>query len=196
MIKAELRTELMRKSFHMLSLCYLGVYKLIGYPEIMSWILPWSMIVFVIESARLMMPRMNAALTGFFGGIARVEEKSRFSGIIHTTFGALIVFWLFGPAPAIVSAALWCVAAGDAAAALLGKSLGKTKLFGSKKSVEGSLACFTTCAIICFVHGFGAKAALGAAFVATAVELAPTTRWFNDNLWMPVAAAFALALLS
>ena len=196
MKSSELRTELMRKSFHMLSLCYLGVYKLIGYPEIMSWIVPWSIIVFVIETARLMMPKMNAALTGFFGGIARVEEYNKYSGIIHTTLGVLVVFWLFGPAPAMVSAAIWCVAAGDAAAALIGKSFGKTKILGSKKSLEGSFACFITCALICFAHGFDAKASLGAALVATGIELAPTTRWFNDNMWMPIAAAFALAFLS
>lgn len=177
----------------MLSLAYLAAYHLIGYPRILSWMGWWLAVVAVVESARLAAPRINALLLGFFPGLARPEEHARFSGIFYTTLGALIVMAGFGRRPDIVSASLLCLALGDAAAALVGKAIGRRRI-GGKKSLEGSLACLAVCAAVGLAQGFPAPACLAMALAATAMELMPTGVVFNDNLWMPVAAALALGL--
>src|SRR5579883_1498758 len=127
--------------------------------------------------------------------ISRPEEHKHVSGIFHTSFGVLILWVFFGSQPSLVSAAIFCVAFGDAAAAIVGKSLGSRRLFGSKKSVVGSAACWAACFLSCRFEGFGALACAAAATASTIVEWLPTSPWWNDNLWLPVAAAGALRLL-
>ena len=185
--------ESARKAFHLLSLIYLAGYKLIGWPAVLRWMAAWAVIIFTVETARLALPKLNAALTAFFGGLAREDEHDKYSGIIHTTLGVLIVFVAFGAAPRIVAGAIYCVAFGDAAAALVGKAFGRT-VIRTGKSLEGSAACFSTCALSLWALGFSAVPVVVASLAATLVELCPTTRWFNDNLWMPVVAGAALKL--
>lgn len=188
--------EMQRKAFHMLSLVYLLAYWLIGYPRVMPWMYAWAAVVVVVELGRVYIPGINRFLMrGIFAKLSRPEEHKHVSGIFHTTLGVLILWAFFGDQPKLVAAAIFCVAFGDAAAAIVGKSIGRTRLFGSKKSVEGSAACWAACFLSCRLTGFGALACAAAATASTAVEWFPTTAWFNDNLWLPVAAAGALRLL-
>ncbi len=182
-----------RKAFHMLSLAYLAAYHLIGYPGVLAWMAAWTALVTALEFGRLRRPRLNAALFSFFSGMARPEERERPSGVFHTTAGALLLMAGFGEHPRIVAAALFYVALGDTAAALAGKSLGRHRIGG--KSLEGSLACFLACAAIGRALGFGPLPLLLAALSAAAIEMLPTTRFFNDNLWMPVGTAAVLRLV-
>lgn len=186
--------ELARKTFHLLSLIYLAAYKLIGWPAVKTPMLVWWCVVVVVESARLLSPALNRGLTRFFGGLAREDESDKFSGIFHTTTGVLILYFVFGARPDLVAAGIYFVAFGDAAAALVGKAWGRHKLPGGAKSYEGSAACFAACAISGAVLGFSPGAVLIAASCATVIELVPTTRWWNDNLWMPVITATVLKL--
>lgn len=183
----------MRKAFHLLSLIYLAAYKLIGYPDVLRWLAAWAVIVAVIETWRLRSPALNRALTGFFDGLARDEEKDKYSGVIHTTLGVLAVMLLFGPYPALVAAGIYCAAFGDAAAALFGKAFGRHKI-RTGKSWEGTAACFAVCVMVGWSLRFPIYSTILAAAAASLVELLPTTRWFNDNLWMPVVMAGVLAL--
>jgi dolichol kinase len=183
-----------RKLFHMLSLVYLAAYHLIGYPRVLGWLFSWMLVVGAVETARLYKGGLNDWLFSLFKGLSRPEERGHFSGIFHTTAGVLVIVLFFGDFPRVVSAAIWCVALGDAAAALIGKSLGKRRLFGGKKTLEGSAGCFGVCFAACLLHGFHPVAAAAGALAATAVELVPTTSRVNDNLWMPVASAIALYL--
>ena len=193
-MRAELGREILRKTWHMASLAYLAAYKLIGYPRIAGWLAAWSALVAAVEFGRLYVPRLNELLFKAFGILARPEERGRVSGILHTTLGALLLILAFGRRPAIVAAGLLYVALGDAAAALVGKSLGRHRLPGSRKSIEGSLGCFAACAAVGWGMGFPAPAVLLAAATATGIELLPTTALFNDNLWMPVGTAVVLSL--
>jgi dolichol kinase len=125
----------------------------------------------------------------------RETEQRAYSGIFHTTTGCLATILIVGRRPRVVTAALLCLALGDAAAALVGKAWGRHRFPGSAKSWEGSLACWLVCLGAGWAAGLGPLPAAGAAFAATFVVLLPTTRFFNDNLWMPVAAAVAAAAL-
>lgn len=186
--------ELARKSFHMLSLLYLAAYSLIGWPKVLPVMIVWTVIVLALESWRLRSPGANKALMDFFGGLARQDERDKYSGIAHTTVGVLILWLMFGGRDAVVSAGIYFVAFGDASAALVGTAVGRHKIGGGRKSVEGSGACFLVCFLIGVAMGLPPGASAFAAMAATIVELLPTTRWFNDNLWMPVVTAAVLRL--
>ena len=191
----ELWRELGRKAFHMLSLVYLAAYHLLGYPAVLRPMVVWLGFVAAVETGRFLSPRLYQALTDLFRGLIRESERRSFSGIFHTTAGALSVMLLAGPHPRVVTAALLCLALGDAAAALFGKAFGRHRILGGAKSLEGSLACLAVCVSVSLAAGLAPLPAAGGALAATAVELAPTTRFFNDNLWMPVAAAAAMLAL-
>lgn len=191
----DLRREFGRKAFHMLSLVYWAAFSFFGWPRIGGLMAVWLAVVLAIETARLRVPSMERALVGFFDGMIRETERKHYSGIFHTTAGSLAAMIVAGGDPAIVGAAIGSLAFGDAAAALTGKAFGRTKLFGGHKSLEGSLACLAACFALAIAVGVRPGAALAAALAATAVELLPTTGFFNDNLWMPIAAASVLRLL-
>jgi dolichol kinase len=191
----DLRRELGRKAFHMLSLLYLAAYHLIGYPRVLLPLACWLALVTAVETGRIASERLNRALTGLFRGVIRQAEKRAFSGIFHTTAGSLATILLFGRRSRVVSAALLCLALGDAAAALAGKAWGRHRWPGSLKSFEGSLACVVVCLGAGLAAGLQPWPAAGAALAAALVELLPTTVFCNDNLWMPVAAAAAAAAL-
>lgn len=188
--------ECCRKAFHMLSFAYLAAYWLLGYPRVLSWMAAWTALVVLAETARLRSPALNDALFSVFAGIERPEERGRYSGIFHTTVGAFLLFLGFGGHPRIVAAAIGYVALGDAVAALGGKLLGRHRLFSSRKTLEGSLCCFAACLLVGWVLGLDAGAAFSGALAATVIECFPTTRYFNDNLWMPVGTAVVLRVLA
>ncbi len=191
---SEMARELARKAFHMLSLVYLVAYVLLGYPRVISWMIPWTAFVLAAETARLYSENLNRFLFRWLGVLSRDSERKNYSGITHTTLGALFLFLAFGPRPAEVSTGMLCVAFGDTAAALVGKPLGRHRILGSKKSVEGSLACFVVCALAGVWQGYPSTSYLPAALAGTVVEFLPTTPWFNDNCWMPIAVAATLSL--
>jgi dolichol kinase len=95
----------------------------------------------------------------------------------------------------IVIASLWFLALGDAAAALVGRSIGHIRI--GDKSLEGSAACFLACwaAGMFFLDSPGGKipeAAVGA-FTAALLEALPMP--LDDNLWIPTVAGLVLTAL-
>jgi len=190
----DLIKELGRKTFHMLSLAYLAAYHVLGYPRVIQWMVPWTVVVLVVETVRLKWAPLNDFLFRVMGGLAREEEKENYSGIVHTTLGAFILFLMFKERTAYVSAGLYCVALGDAAAALVWKSIGRHHIFNSKKSIEGSAACLLVCAAAGVWEGFSAGSAIAGALAATVIEFLPTNVIFNDNMWMPIGVAITLRL--
>lgn len=192
---SDLRREFGRKAFHMLSLVYWGAFLLIGWPRVGWCMAAWLAVVLVIETARLRVPSVERVLVGAFEGMIRDTERRHYSGIVHTTAGSLSAMLIAQGDPLIVGTAVGQLAFGDAAAALAGKAFGKTKILGGKKSLEGSLACFSACYAIAVFVGVRPEAALASSAAATCVELLPTTGFFNDNLWLPIASALVARLL-
>lgn len=195
MVKSELVRELARKAFHQLSLVYLGVFWYFGWPRAAVLTGAWFAVVFAVELARLKVPAVERFLLGLMGGLMRESERKHFSGIFHTTAGSLAAMLIARGDPVIVAAAILQLALADSASALAGKAFGRTKLFGGAKSLEGSLAGLAVGFAAALACGVRPGAALAAALAGSLAELAPTTPWFNDNLWIPVASAGALVLL-
>lgn len=195
MVKNELLREFGRKSFHQLSLVYLVAFHYFGWPLIGRLMAVWLFIVFVIETARLKVPAVERFLLGLMGGLMRESERRHYSGIIFTTVGSLAAMVIGRGEPVIVGAAILQLALGDAASALVGKAFGRVKLFGGAKSLEGSLAGFAVGFAAALACGVRPSAAVAAALAGSLAELLPTTPWFNDNLWIPVASATVLRLV-
>lgn len=195
MVKSEFVRELGRKAFHQLSLVYLGAFYYFGWPLTGRLMAVWLPVVFVIETARLKVPAVERVLLGLMGGLMRESERAHYSGIIFTTTGSLAAMLIARGDSVIVSAAILQLALADTASALVGKAFGRTKLFGGKKSLEGSLGGFAVGFAAALACGVRPGAALAAALAGSLAELLPTTPWFNDNLWIPVASATVLRLV-
>jgi dolichol kinase len=75
----------------------------------------------------------------------RKKESNRISGSTYYLIGSFFTMILFNPTIAIV--ALLFLDLGDLAAALVGISFGRTKVYHGK-SLEGCIACFVTCVLI------------------------------------------------
>ncbi len=191
----DLAREFGRKAFHMLSLAYGIVFYVLGWPRAAWALAAWLLVVFFIELARLRVPAFERALVNFFEGMIRDSERRHFSGIIYTTAGSLGAMLLVQGNPVIVYAVIGQLSFGDAAAALVGKAFGKTKIAGGPKSWEGSLACLAVCYAAAVAVGVPAGPALASAIVATLVELKATAGLWNDNFWLPMASAAVLLLL-
>lgn len=192
---SDLRRELGRKAFHMMSLAYWAAFAFFGWPRVVYWMAGWLCAVLAVETVRLKSPSVERFLVGLFDGMIRDTERTHYSGILHTTAGSLAAMLIARGDPAIVGAAIGQLAFGDAAAALAGKAFGRVKIFGGKKSLEGSLAGLAACFAVAVACGVRPGAALLSALAAMTVELLPTTGFFNDNLWMPVASALVLRAL-
>lgn len=192
---SELRREFERKAFHMLAFVYLGAYRFLGWPRTVYFMVAWLVVVLVIETVRLNVPAVERFLVSIFSGMMRETERRHFSGIVHTTAGSLAAMVIARGDARIVGAAIGQLALADAAAALVGKAFGRTKILGGHKSFEGSLAALSVAYTVALLAGVDSGPALASALVATVVELLPTTGFFNDNLWLPTSSALTLAVL-
>jgi dolichol kinase len=155
----------------------------------------------------------NTAVQGLFyrvsGATLRPEELKRMTGATYIAYATLGCSLLFVNHPQVsfivLSAFIW----GDAAAALVGQSIGRTRI--GKKSLEGSLGCFVLCmALFLLIFPLiphlldpwkGAMAvsmALVSSFVITIMELFPISLYkktINDNLTVPMVTGIIIILL-
>jgi len=186
-------SEFQRKAIH-LSFLALPLAYLYGWPKpvIRDLLLGMVVVAFGIELLRLNEPRVRMFFRQFFGNLIRRHEKRALLGSTYMLIAALISVELFSK-PVCV-AALGCLILGDAAASLVGKTWGRTHPFGSKKSLEGSLACL----VVSFAFVFGVvhlpwPIALAGAAAGTLFELLPLP--LDDNFAIPLSAGFVMKLL-
>lgn len=192
-MSSSMAQELGRKAFHFLCLVYLAFYHWQGRGRVLAALGAWILVVAAVEALRLSRPGFNAFLLESFRGIHRKEEEAKVSGIVWTSAGCWLTFALFGARAQAVDGAILMLAFGDAAAALIGKSLGRRafEFRGKRKTIEGSAACMAACTACALAVGFPAGPALAAGLAATLVELAAP--WPDDNFWLPLVSALILA---
>jgi uncharacterized protein (TIGR00297 family) len=154
----------------------------------------------VLAAAALLFNHL--ALTRFAPGLFRTGEVKRplASGIHLYPLAVLLLVLLFGWRMEVAASAWVIMAAGDPAAAFVGRRLGTRKLpWNRDKSVAGSVAfvvaAFLACAGMLAYMGYPAAAAAGlalpTALFAGFVESLP---WrLNDNLTVPLLSALFLA---
>lgn len=150
------------------------------------------------EIARLTIPALNRLTRSLAGPVMRSGEMDAVSGLLPFTGGVLAAFILFSKPVALAS--LVPLIFGDRAALLVGKGIGRLKMWG--KTLEGSFGClmFSFLVYLLFawkwplVFDYSPGTLFGAALVGTLAEALP--RPFDDNLTIPLAVGLFLTLVS
>lgn len=208
------KEEITRKLLHLFALVMpAGIFYL---PKLsLSWMVPSALLGVVlvgsviIEKLRLKHPAVQKMFYKVAGSMLRKEEVTKTTGSTWIIGAALICSILFRDQPAIAGMVLTLFILGDAVAALVGMSMGRIKI--GKKSLEGSLACFTLCMLLfyfAFPHvpmlldAYNGHIllipALATSMAITVFELVPLkvsrSLTINDNLAVPVIAGMVFRL--
>lgn len=145
------------------------------------------------EQARLAGVRVAFISNITFLALRERDRQGFVLGPVTLGLGAMLALLLY-PEPA-ASVAIYALAFGDSAAAVVGTAIGRLRIpFTGGKSVAGTVACFlAVLAVTLHVTGEpGASLAIAAA--GALLEAAPTRDW--DNLLLPAGTGLiALAVL-
>jgi dolichol kinase len=185
-----LRSELKRKAIHLASLSIPLGYYLTPDPWQRDW--ERALLAAVILSLAIEVFRLNHLPTRnlfrhFFGELLRNHEEVSLLGSTYLLIACLLSIHLF-PKPIAVLALAFLIV-GDTMAAIVGKWLGRVRIFD--KTVEGSLACLVTCYLLTLlVPQIPFRVALAGALTATVFELLPIP--LDDNFRIPLSAGFAM----
>lgn len=191
------RKELMRKAIHLSSLWIpAAIYfmpKFILVP-ILLVILSGNLILEYGNFRRYPWARKSFGVL-FFKTLRNKEtsrEHFQFTGSIYVLISSLLCLCLFDKE--IASIALTVMLISDSAAALVGRSIGRIKLY-KNKTVEGTLAFFTSALIINLlfwqIYPF-TWASVAACAAATLAEVYEDKIEIDDNLSVPLFMAIVL----
>ena len=165
----------------------------------------------LIEALRLRNPALGELFNKCFGSMLRADEATKLTGATYVLGGSFLCSLIalqgaVAAAAAFLSLSLFIL--GDAAAALVGKAIGRIRI--GDKTLEGALGCFALCAFLsCFVFPrlpefpvvWGELSLLHALLLSALVailELFPIRLGrltLNDNLYVPVVVTFAALAL-
>ncbi len=192
-----LKAEGVRKALHLVALVVPVMLTLFP-PELSRAFFGASAVLAAsIDASRAFVPWVARTVDKLFGFMMRASERDTTQGVVLNgatwvlITAALLAWW-----PDVRSAG-WIFAAfmlADAAAALVGRSVGRFKWLGTSRTVEGSLAFAITCTLVLAV-GIGASPVVALVVgVMTLAEALPLS--INDNVRVPLIGAAALWFLS
>ena len=157
-------------------------------------------LLYLLEQIRINYPKYSDKISFFNRYLLRAEESLRESSAFPYVMAVLLTIITF-PRP-IAIAAIYSLAIADPLAAITGIRFGRHKVFGSRKSWEGSLAFFLG-TLICvgltllfFIPadvGEILTAAVWTAAWAAVFELLPIK--IDDNLTLPIFIAVELWII-
>lgn len=199
--RLQLRSDLhlVRKVWHMgMGLLIAGIYQS-GFPVgpsifILSLFLGFTLAVEVI---RLRNPSINQWMIRFWKPIMRSCEVGRCTGVPFYLASSILAIAIF-PKPVAVLSILF-LACGDPIASLIGILYGhKSIRFSNGKSLLGTLAGMSTCALMTFFflrsQGFSSATLLPLSLIGGiaggGVELIPVD--MDDNFTIPVISGFVM----
>jgi dolichol kinase len=176
--------EIKRKIVHLATLVIPVGYALTSEETVILFLVPFFLALLLVDLLRHFHSGMASLFQKyFFGKVLREEEKPTFMGSTYFIFSTILTILLFPKSIAIASILILILS--DTAAAVIGKWIGRIKIFG--KTIEGSMAFFLTSLLIVWIYPHldrfsGSLAALG----ATLIEVLPIK--VNDNLTIPLVA--------
>ena len=195
----ELVLELKRKGLHLFAI-FIPL-SLLLLNDILSAVLVVASAVIAVSIDLLRMKDnfVSKIYGKFFTSMLRNHEKDgTFTGATFFFLSLLVSYFLFylllGVNIKVVVATYVAFMLGDASAALVGKFLGKIKIY-KKKTLEGFIACLVTCFIIAFlIVGVDYKVLLLLPVVISLSEL--FIMKLDDNLAVPlISLGFMVILL-
>ena len=210
MINSNTSTLAKRSELHLLSrlwhvLC--GVIGIVLFYVLDLTTVTWSYIFFgvavagfIFDFKRVRTPKLNDKLSKLFGPIMRKSELFGFSGLPFYALGTAFALLLYDKEIAVLSI-LYLIFA-DPVASIVGAYFGKDRLLPNK-SLQGTIACFTTCLIIGVTYlltiGVNSPNIILFAFLGAIIgALSEMLGAFNidDNLTIPVVSGAALTVFN
>lgn len=182
----EVRTELVRKSLHML-IAVVPVMASINLPVTFAMLCCGTLLYSYAE-----MIRCSGGSVWIISRItelaARGRDKDSFIlGPVTLGIGALLALLVY-PAPA-ATIAIFALAFGDSFSSIIGKSFGRIKIpFTNGKSFAGSFACFFSVFIVSYYMTRDYRTAVIIGLSASALEALPLKDL--DNIILPLGTGF------
>lgn len=193
-----LRGELQRKGLHLLALVIPALMLVLGKTNSLLLLVPISALAVGADVLRSRSEPFRAWIERFFGFMMRPEEKPPtgrrpvLNGATWVLISATILAVLFPIDLAGAAFAAFMVA--DAAAAVVGRTLGRKHWGSSPRTVEGSLA-FVVLGLLVMVP-LTTVSVLGAAASVLAGAVVEIPRWaVNDNVRVPLVMTLVLYLV-
>ena len=181
-IDPAIRTEIFRKSLHMLIALVPALAAYLGAGATLTILAGGTLFYTLAETGRqhghpvFLIGRLTVLST-------RDRDRGRFVlGPVTLGLGAMIALFLY-PAP-VAAIAIYALAFGDGLASLVGKVAGRRTLFGTSKTVEGSLTCFAAVFAASAQFVSRPEQAFLIALGATVIEALPSDDF--DNLLLPI----------
>lgn len=189
--------HLSRKIWHMAGILAIAIgMALLDPKDSLFYLSCLAIIIIPFDILRLKRPELNQKIVSLFKIVIRIEEVKTVSGFSFLIVGSMLVIILFPKPVAVLSMLL--LAFGDPASSTFGVLFGRDKLWG-RKSLQGTLACFTVCTAVCalyfwynnlMIERIVLVSILGG-FVGALSELLQIRR-LDDNLTFPLFAGFGM----
>ncbi|MGE5364260.1 MAG: diacylglycerol/polyprenol kinase family protein [Bacteroidota bacterium] len=194
------KSELVRKSIHMLSLSIPVVYYFITKQLALSILIPLAAFTLIVDVARQFYPKLGELFYLTFGFMLREHErnskKKNLNGATFVLLSAVLCIWIL-PKVFVVTA-FGVLIISDTSAALIGRKFGRHPFL--KKSLEGTLAFFISACLVVLaapkVAGYPVEYLIG--FVACAIGAVVENisyGWADDNLSIPLSIGLSMWLL-
>ena len=193
--------ELKRKALHLLALMAPLTVTVLGKTWSLALLLPGAALALTADVLRVRSAPFARFIDRLFGPLMRSEERPPVGGPVSIngatwvliSSGLLIL--IFPVRIALAAFVMFMIA--DAAAAVVGRRLGRVHWGSSARTVEGSLAFLATGLAIMGAFALGGYVTFwtgaAAAFFGCAAEALPKP--LNDNIRVPLVAASVLFVL-
>lgn len=193
-MNSKIKAEISRKSIHICSLLIPFGFRYLTHNDrklAFLIMIPLTFIAITIELLRLYNPKFKRGFFKAVGFMLREHEQNNFSGATFLMVASVVCIAFF-PVN-ITFVAISFLAIGDTLAAIIGINYGKRKLLNTKKSLEGSLACFisTFAFALFFVHPV---IAFWGALSTTVAEFYPSM--LDDNIKIPLFSGVVMTIVN
>ena len=184
-----------RKLYHLSGLALILVYSMMDREHGLITLGSLLVIITAIDIARLMIKPVNSFVYSHLASFIRESERTTLTGSPWYILGILCSAVFFDLPVAVASVAF--LACGDVAATTVGERWGRVKLWGGKKSLEGTVA-FIGAGIVAGVvisrfYPLGLAVIITGAVSAAIVEILPLN--VNDNLTIPLLSGAVMQLM-
>lgn len=187
-MREKLRSEFLRKTIHLAGISVPISYYFFG-REIALLLSSSALILFLVLEYIRVRAHSIFPLSRTVEAIQRRKEIVAIAANVYYCVAAVISIYFFGELPAIAGLTIALIS--DAAAALVGVSLGRHRL-KSGKSVEGTLGGAVSALVISLLIGLNMLTALALSAIFCLVDIKDLG--LDDNFIMPVLMVIAVEL--